>query len=42
MTTLLGIKLSEGIRNVATSTDVERGEIDVDILLKGAEKLCGI
>ena len=41
--TLLGGALGEEVRKSAIYNDGrERGEVDVDVLLKGAEKLCGV
>lgn len=40
--TLLGGELGEQIRKEGVREDNERGEIDVQLLLKGAEKLCGV
>ncbi len=40
--TLLGGELGEQIRKGGTSDSKEKGEVDVDVLLKGAEKLCGV
>ena len=40
--TLLGGDLGEQVRKLGTKDGGERGEVDVNVLLKGAEKLCGI
>ena len=40
--TLLGGELGEQIRKEGAKEGKERGEVDVDLLLKGAEKLCGV
>lgn len=40
--TLLGGKLGEEIVKGGFGNGRERGEVNVDILLKGAEKLCGV
>ena len=40
--TLLGGELGEQIRKEASKEGKERGEIDVNLLLRGAEKLCGV
>lgn len=40
--TLLGGELGEEIRKRGMGDGRERGEVDVELLLKGAEKLCGI
>ncbi|KAL8909278.1 MAG: hypothetical protein Q9207_000288 [Kuettlingeria erythrocarpa] len=40
--TLLGVELGEQLRNEAIHTGKERGEIDVELLLQGAERLSGI
>ena len=40
--TLLGGELGEQIRLEGSKEARERGEIDVTLLLKGAEKLCGV
>lgn len=40
--TLLGGELGEQIRKEGTKEGKERGEVDVNLLLKGAEKLCGV
>ena len=39
---LLEGELGEDITNRGISDGKERGEIDVNVLLKGAEKLCGV
>lgn len=39
---LLGGELGEQIRREGTKEGKERGEVDVNLLLKGAEKLCGV
>ena len=40
--TLLGGELGEQIRKEGAKENKERGEVDVNLLLKGAEKLCGV
>lgn len=40
--TLLGGELGEQIRKEGVREGNERGEVDVNLLLKGAEKLCGV
>lgn len=40
--TLLGGALGEEIRKRTINDGRERGEVDVDVLLNGAEKLCGV
>lgn len=40
--TLLGSELGEQLRHDGGQTGKERGEVDVNLLLKGAERLCGI
>lgn len=40
--TLLGGELGEQIRKEGAKEGKERGEVDVNLLLKGAEKLCGV
>lgn len=40
--TLLGGDLGERIRKESVKESKDRGEVDVDLLLKGAEKLCGV
>ena len=40
--TLLGGELGEQMRNEGAKEGKERGEVDVNILLKGAEKLCSV
>ena len=40
--TLLGGDLAEQVRRQGAIEASERGEVDVNVLLKGAEKLCGI
>jgi len=40
--TLLGGDLGEQIRTEGTKEGKERGEVDVNVLLKGAEKLCAV
>lgn len=40
--TLLGGELGERIRKENTKEGKERGDVDVDLLLKGAEKLCSV
>ena len=40
--TLLGGELGEQIRNENTKEGKDRGDVDVNLLLKGAEKLCSI
>ena len=40
--TLLGGELGEQIRKEGAKEGKERGEVDVNILLKGAEKLCSV
>ncbi|KAL9613246.1 MAG: hypothetical protein Q9167_002206 [Letrouitia subvulpina] len=40
--TLLGVELGERLRKEGTQDSKERGEVDVELLLKGAEKLCSI
>lgn len=40
--TLLGGELGEQIRREGEKEGKERGEVDVNLLLKGAEKLCGV
>lgn len=40
--TLLGGELGEQIRKEGAKEGKERGEIDVNLLLKGAEKLCSV
>ncbi|KAL8760444.1 MAG: hypothetical protein Q9199_000068 [Rusavskia elegans] len=42
VTTLLETELREQIRSGGAQPGKARGEVDVDVLLKGAEKLCGI
>lgn len=42
MATLLGGDLGEQIRKEGSKNANERSEVDVNVLLKGAEKLCGI
>ena len=39
---LLGGELGEQIRREESQEAKERGEVDVESLLKGAEKLCGV
>ena len=39
---LLGGELGEQIRKGGTSDGKDKGEVDVDILLKGAERLCRV
>ncbi len=40
--TILGVELGEQLRNEAIHPGKERGEIDVELLLQGAERLSGI
>ncbi len=40
--TLLGGELGEQINKGGISDNKEKGEVDVNVLLKGAEKLCGV
>ena len=40
--TLLGGDLGEQIRKESAKEAKERGDVDVNLLLKGAEKLCGV
>ena len=40
--TLLGAELGEQIRKGRTSDGKEKGEVDVEILLQGAERLCHV
>ena len=40
--TLLGGELGEQIRKEGAKEAKERGEVDVNLLLKGAEKLCSV
>lgn len=40
--TLLGGELGEQIQREGNKEGKERGEVDVSLLLKGAEKLCGV
>ena len=40
--TLLGGELGEQVRKEGAKEGKERGEVDVDLLLKGAEKLCSV
>jgi len=40
--TLLGGELGEQIRKEGARESKERGEVDVHLLLSGAEKLCGV
>ena len=40
--TLLGGELGDQIRKESSKEGKERGEVDVDSLLKGAEKLCSV
>ncbi|KAL9071834.1 MAG: hypothetical protein Q9161_003934 [Pseudevernia consocians] len=40
--TLLGGELGEQIRNEGAKDGKEKGEVDVNLLLKGAEKLCSV
>lgn len=40
--TLLGGELGEQIRKEGAKESKERGEVDVNLLLNGAEKLCGV
>jgi len=42
VTTLLGGELGEQIRKEGAKESKERGEVDVNLLLSGAEKLCGV
>lgn len=42
VSTLLGGELGEQIRKENLREGKERGEIDVDLLLRGAQKLCGV
>ncbi len=42
VSTLLGGEFGEQIKKEGLKDGKERGELDVDLLLKGAEKLCGI
>ncbi len=42
MATLLGGELGEQINKGGISDSKEKGEVDVNVLLKGAEKLCGV
>jgi len=39
---LLGGELGEHVQRQGSKEIKDRGEIDVELLLKGAEKLCGI
>ena len=39
---VLGGDFAEQIRRVGSGGGKERGEVDVDLLLKGAEKLCDV
>lgn len=39
---LLGGELGEQIRKEGSKEGKDRGEVDVNLLLKGAEKLCGV
>ena len=40
--TILGGELGEQIRKESSKESKERGELDVPLLLRGAEKLCGV
>lgn len=40
--TLLGGELGDEVRKRGIDDGRERGEVDVDMLLKGAEKLCAV
>lgn len=40
--TLLGEDLEEQFRREGLKEQKERGEVNVELLLQGAEKLCGI
>ena len=40
--TLLGGELGEQIRKEGAKEGKERGEVDVNLLLQGAEKLCSV
>lgn len=40
--TLLGGELGEQIQREGSKDVRERGEVNVELLLKGAEKLCGV
>ena len=40
--TLLGGELGEQLRKESSKDGKERGEVDVNLLLRGAEKLCGV
>ena len=40
--TLLGGDLGKRLREESTKEGKDRGEVDVDLLLKGAEKLCAV
>lgn len=40
--TLLGGDLGDQIRKESAKEGKERGDVDVNLLLKGAEKLCGV
>ena len=42
MATLLGGKLGEQIRKEGAKEGKERGDVDVNVLLKGADKLCSV
>ncbi|KAL8813656.1 MAG: hypothetical protein Q9200_000073 [Gallowayella weberi] len=42
VTTLLGNEYGEQLRNGGAQAGKERGEVDVNLLLKGAERLCGV
>ncbi|KAL8700062.1 MAG: hypothetical protein Q9224_001137 [Gallowayella concinna] len=42
VTTLLGTEYGEQLRNGGAQAGRERGEVDVNLLLKGAERLCSI
>lgn len=40
--TLLGGELGEQLRKESSKEGKERGEVDVNLLLRSAEKLCGV
>lgn len=42
MATLLGGELGEQIRKEGAKEGKERGDVDVNVLLKGADKLCSV
>lgn len=42
VTTLLGTEFGEQLRSGEVQSGKERGEVDVDLLLNGGEKLCAI